>query len=100
MRSYITPNCADFIRNKKYDQSKLLVEYEAPIKEVILKDDRCETVIKPQKHLCVNWTTALACENAQLHKLKDTFLHKKNIGFKSKLQNTQQFYSYCKTYVK
>jgi len=95
----LTPNCADFIRKKSY-QSEFLVEYEAPIKEIILRDDRCETVIKPQKHLCVNWTTAFACENAQLHELEETFLHGKNIEFKSKLENTQQFYRYCKTNVK
>ena len=96
----LTPNCADFIRNKRYAQSKLLVEYEAPIKEIILKDDRCETVIRPQKHLCVNWTTSFACENTQRYELERTFLHKKNIEFKSKLENTQQFYSYCKTNAK
>lgn len=99
----LTPNCAKFVQEQGYEQFKL-VEFEAPIKEILIKDDRCETIIKPQTCLCVNWTTGFACEDA-LHiqsndvQLKESFFAKedKDSEFSNKLENTHKFYSYCKT---
>lgn len=90
----LTPNCVEFIQNKGFKTGSI-IEYEAPIKEIIIKDDKCENRVRPKKSLCVNWTNGFACKDSngdELFKGQD-----KDEEYKGKLENTRDFYNYCKS---
>ena len=86
----LTPDCAKFIQNKGFNIDSI-IEYEAPIKEMIIKDDKCENRIS----LCVNWTNGFACKDSNSNELfKGQDADKE---YKEKLEHTRDFYNYCKS---
>lgn len=90
----LTPDCAEFIQNKGINIDSI-IEYEVPIKEMIIKDGKCENRIISPKCLCVNWTNGFACKdsnNDELFKGQD-----KDEEYKEKLKYTRDFYNYCKS---
>ena len=91
----LTPSCATFVQQKGYDQSQF-VEYEAPIKEIIKEGAKCETIINPTRCLCVNWTTGFACENVRYDEINHS-LYNSTEEIRNKLENTHEFYKYCRT---
>ena len=91
----LTPDCTKFIRKQGFEiDSSLIIEYEAPIKEIIRKDkNKCEYSIEPQKFLCVNWVNQIGCKDVphddKLFKGQD-----KNSVYRDKLEHSNKFYKF------
>lgn len=87
----LTPACADFIQEQRFSfDTSLIVKYEAPIKEKVISGNKCETIIKSQNCLCLNWTSQFGCKDVVPN---GQFLKSNNDEFKHKLEHTYKFYT-------
>ena len=87
----LTPACAGFIQEQRFSvDTSLIVEYKAPIKEKVISGNKCETIIKSQNCLCLNWTAQFGCKDVapdlQVFKSNDDEVQRK-------LDNTYTFYT-------
>jgi len=93
----LTPDCIKFIQKQGFNiDSSLIIEYEAPIKEIIINDkNECECNITRQKCLCVNWINQFGCKDVPRGELFEGT--DEDGGYRDKLEQTSDFYNYCKS---